>query len=208
MKKLLVLGTALASIAVAAPSFADTTATTTPLTGVYVGVYGGYNWSDADTNVAGFNPDIDGWEGGAFVGYKLDVLMKNFNNFGIGMNGAIEAFYGVSNSEDSVGALTLEKEDEWGVSFRPGFSVIDRATAPLGIAPYAILGYRSTEFTARGAGFTGAEDYDGFDLGIGTELIASGNFGVRAEYTHTFYSSENGIKPSSDEVRIGLAYHF
>lgn len=179
----------------------------THLSGMYLGVYGGYDWSDLDNNT-GFNVEPDGWEGGVFAGYKLDALMQRMNGFGIGMNGAVEVFYGISNADDHVSGVEIEKDNEWGVSFRPGFSFIDNATKGLGLNPYGILGYRNTRFEGSVGAFSASERYDGFELGVGTELIAWGNLGLRAEYAHTWYASEDGVDPSSDDVRIGLAYHF
>ncbi|MGE3714280.1 MAG: porin family protein [Alphaproteobacteria bacterium] len=202
MKKLL-FGTALGVMCCMAPAMAANQSGNSPFTGLYVGAYGGYDWSDADTTVAGFNPDLDGWDGGFFAGYRLDSLMRNND---MGFNAAIEAFYGWSNSDDSVGALYLEKEDEWGVSFRPGLSFIEDYT--FGASPYAIFGYRNTEYRASAGALTGTEDYDGFELGIGAQLLAHGNIGLRLEYAHVWYSEENGIDPDSDNVRLGLSYHF
>lgn len=181
----------------------DHQTTTTGLSGPYIGVYGGYDWTDLETS-GGPDAELDGWEGGAFAGYKLDTLMKRMDGFGIGMNGAIEGFYGVSQSDDSTVGGSLDKEDEWGVSFRPGFSVIDEITDPIGLNPYGILGYRNTKFEGPGSD----ERFHGFEAGIGTQLMAYGDFGIRAEYAHTWYASESGVDPDSDDVRIGVSYHF
>ena len=214
MKKILMCGTVVLGLAVSCPAMAEpyqsggNNITLSPLSGIYVGGYGGYDWSESDLGTTAFDAEPDGWERGVFVGYKIDAILDRMNGMGLGMNGAIEAFYGWSDAEDQIGALSIDKNHEWGISFRPGFSVVDHVTSPLGINPYAILGYRRTEFEASTATVSASEDYNGFELGVGTELVAYGDFGIRAEYSHTWYEEENGIDPSSDDIRVGLAYHF
>lgn len=210
MNTKLLYTTAMAAVFLSSSAFAEPVDNVHPskLSGAYIGAYGGYDWSDIDTN-AGVGGELDGWDGGVFVGYKLDAIMEKMDGFGIGLNGAIEGFYGWSDSSDNFGGgVSAEKDQDWGISFRPGLSFLQGVTGDLGINPYGILGYRNTEYSLNGGGFNSSEHFDGFDLGIGTQLIAFGDFGVRAEYTHTWYSSEAGFDPDSDEVRIGLSYHF
>lgn len=233
MKKVLMLGVALIALSAAAPAMADqysqttTTATSTTtaaapqnyevntrgtrddsmLTGFYAGVYGGYDWTDADTPTTS-SANVDGWDGGIFVGYKVDKWLDSVNHFGIGLNGAIEAFYGWSDADDTVGTIKVEKDNEWGVSFRPGFSFVDEYASKIGLSPYGILGYRNTEFKTSGAGGVGNARHDGFELGLGTELASYNGFGVRVEYSHTWYDQEDGIDPDSNDLRAGVAFHF
>lgn len=175
--------------------------TPSPSTGPYIGAYGGYGWTDADAGAG--SVDFDGMDYGLFAGYELGHMF----DMGIGMHGAIEAFYGWSSADDTSGGITIGKDDEWGVNFRPGFDFISNSM-PLGLKPHAIIGYRRTEFEATGGGFAGSDDFDGFDLGVGTELVAYGDVGVRLDYTHTFYESNGGIDPDEDNLRLGVAYHF
>lgn len=175
-----------------------------PLTGAYIGAYGGYGWTDVETDIAGADDfDVNGWDYGLFAGYKFDEFMGN----SMGMNAAIEAFYGWSNADDDddIVAASVEKDHEWGINFRPGLSFLSMGTA---INPYGIIGYRRTNFDASAAGVSDDEDFDGLDLGIGTELVAWGNVGMRIDYTHTFYEENGGVDPDEDDIRVGLAYHF
>jgi hypothetical protein len=175
--------------------------TFTDQSGLYVGGFGGYSWTDADVGAS--DADINGADLGVFIGYTLDAFLDR--TIGMGINGAIEAHYAWSNADDSNGAGNTETDDEWGVSFRPGLSFFNYE--PLGIKPYAILGYRNAEFDSTVAGVN-QENLDGFELGIGTELVAYGNYGVRLDYSHVFYGEENGIDADENDIRLGVAYHF
>lgn len=204
----MLISTAALAATSSSSSYNRTNVSDSPFTGPYVGGFGGYDWTDADTNVAGFNPDIRGWEGGVFAGFRVDGLLNRMNGLGIGLNGAIEGFYGWSNSDDHIGGVRVEKDNEWGVSFRPGLSFIDEAMSPVGFTPYGIIGYRNTKFDAFAGGASGSERYNGLEAGVGTQLLASGHWGLRAEYSHVWYRAENGVDPDSDNVRMGLSYQF
>lgn len=182
--------------------------TDSPLTGLYMGAYVGYGWNDIETDVAGADFDANGDEYGFFVGYQIDQLLdQTMGRLGIGMNGAIEAYYTDSNADDSAGAFDISKDYDWGVSFRPGFSVLD-ANSPFGLKPYGIIGYRSANFDASGVGLSDDETYDGLELGVGTEVYAYEKIGVRLDYTHVFYEEKDGIDPDENNLRLGMAYHF
>lgn len=179
-----------------------------PLSGFYVGGFGGYGWTDADSSAFG-DQSVDGGDYGVFAGYQLDGLFDR--SLGLGLNGALEFHYGWSDADDnSVVAgvpVNIEKNNEWGVNFRPGLSIVDQVM-PFGIKPYGIIGYRQAEFEATAAGVSSDETFDGFELGIGTELIAFNDFGIRADYSHVWYGEEGGIDPDEDDLRLGIAYHF
>lgn len=177
--------------------------TISPLSGVYLGGYGGYGWTDAE--VSGFSdPDINGADYGFFAGYSLDTLLDS--TIGMGINGSIEAFYGWSSADDDVAGVSFEKEDEWGINFRPGLSFVDDYA--FGFKPYGIIGYRRAEFSGSAGGVSASEDYNGFELGLGTELMAFSDFGVRLDYSHVFYGEKNGVDPDENDLRLGVAYHF
>lgn len=183
-------------------------AQSSPMTGLYVGVQGGYSWTDVDTGAAGVDFDLDGGEYGVFVGYQIDELLnQTVGRLGIGLNGALEVYYTESNADDEFAGVDLEKDHDWGVTFRPGFTFLD-PYSPFGAKPYGIIGYRNTEFKGSGFGLSDDEDFDGFELGLGAEVMAYEQIGVRLDYSHTWYEEKDGIEPDEDNIRVGVAYHF
>lgn len=172
-----------------------------PMTGLYAGVQGGYSWLEADSNIPAVGSEyvMDGTEYGVFVGYKLDKWLQP----NMGMTGALEAHYEWSNNDDTVGGINVEKDSSWGVQFRPGIAISDT------INPYGIIGYKRANFEASAGGAAAEDDYNGFELGIGTELVAYGDLGFRVDYSHTWYE-DNGaaFDPNEHSIKAGVAYHF
>ena len=204
MKKLALATAAILAVS-ATPALAqdyDDDNMLSPLSGFYAGAIGGFQNGEAETDGDDF--DIDGAEYGAFVGFKADTLLDNtVNRFGLGLNGAIEAHYIWSDADGSEGGIDAEKDNEWGISFRPGLSILDDVS-PFGLNPYGIIGYRNAEFEVDGD----SEDFSGFELGLGTEVLAYENFGVRFDYAYTWYEEKSDIDPSEHTFRAGVAYHF
>ena len=211
MNKLLLTGAALLALTVSNTANADEYSMNNDrLTGPYVGVYGGYGWTDADASgaVSAFDGDINGADYGIFTGMKVDTLLdQTVNRLGLSLTGAVEIQYGWSSQDDTINGVNFEKENEFGISFRPGLAFVDQIN-PLDFNTYGIFGYKRAEYEVAVAGVSGDEDYDGFELGLGTELVAYDNMGVRLEYSHTWYEEKDGFDPSEDSLRLGLSYQF
>lgn len=202
MKYILMTGAALLAFTATNPASADEMGM-----GPYVGAYGGYGWTESDTS-AGVDVDPEGGDYGIYAGFQADGLLdKTINRTGLALTGALEVYYGWSGADDTVGGVDFEKDHEYGIRFRPGLAFIDRVS-PIDIAPYGIIGYRRTNYDASVAGLSTDEDFDGFELGIGTELVAYDNVGIRLDYTHVWYGEENGFDPDEDNIRVGVGYHF
>ncbi len=173
----------------------------------YVGVYGGYGWTDGD-NDFGSDVDPEGGDYGIYAGFSADALLDStINRTGLALKGAIEGYYGWSDADDTVSGVKFEKENEWGVRFRPGIEFLSNDYI-IDTTPYAIMGYRQTEYEASIGGASEDETFHGFELGLGTELVAYDNIGIRIDYTHVFYGEEDGFDPDEDNIRIGASYQF
>jgi outer membrane immunogenic protein len=200
--KLLATAAVIATMALAAPASAQeyghNTRAMGSMSGPYIGAYGGYGWTDAD--VAG-GDDINGGDYGLFAGYEMTGLFESWMH---GLSAAVELHYGWSGADDAGAGNTFDKEHELGVSFKPGLAFL--ATEDSVVKPYGIVGWRRTQFENNIAGTD--DDFDGLEVGIGTEVVAMGNFGVRLDYTHVFYGDDGAVDPDEDNIRAGLAYHF
>lgn len=201
MKYLLMTGVALATFATI------TTPAAAQGANPYIGAYGGYGWTDGDTST-GPSLDPSGADYGVMAGFQASHLLgESAGSNALAMLGALEVYYGRSNADDTAGASNAEKNYEYGIRVRPGLAFLDRLS-PVDVAPYGIIGYRRANYEGIAGGATFDETYNGFELGIGTELIAYDNVGVRLDYTHVWYGDKNGFDPSEDNVRLGVAYHF
>lgn len=156
-------------------------------TGVYGGGEAGYSFTD----------DLDGWNGGLFLGYgfehEFDLL---------GAYAGIELGYEWSGAEGSTGGLNYEKDHAWTATFRPGVTILD------GGLGYGIIGYSR-------AGFEGAgtdEDLDGLVLGLGGQFNTDTAFKPRLEYTYTNYEDGSlggtNFDPSENAVKLGAVFQF
>ncbi|HEY0901881.1 MAG TPA: outer membrane beta-barrel protein [Micavibrio sp.] len=179
-------------------------------TGAYLGVTGGYSWSDVDVDatIGGVSlsdsASVDGWQGGVLGGYGYQ-FGQGYDYVWNGYVG-VELSYEWSGADDSVFGVDVEKNDVMNISLRPGFTWGDTALG------YGIIGYSRAQFEAGGD-----DDWvDGFALGLGTELGEWGPVKGRLEYVHTWYQDQDyttavGTVSSDlddDAVKAGLIYRF
>ncbi len=174
--------------------------------GLYVGGQAGYSIINAEVSVTGVgsaDDDMDGFGGGAFVGFG--------GTNGI-LYGSVEAEIGYDGADWSTtsGGLTVDIEAQltYGLGFRAGAVVADNFLI------YGRVGWIRTNIEASATGFgSDDEDFDGLRVGGGVEGMLAENIGIRGEYTYTSYDDPfdvTGVEVDLDQhlFRIGVAYYF
>jgi outer membrane immunogenic protein len=188
-------------------------------TGFYLGIQGGYVWTDFDGALdVGVDGDFDSLDGGlfgAYVGYNYQ-----FDSFVVGVEGD---FNGVWNDDDflvtgvpGVPDFTVSPDTSWLASIRgrAGFAW-DRALI------FATAGVAWTQanadvtFVPGGPTFEFEETFTGWTVGGGVEYAFTDNWVGRAEYRYYGFDDEDfGPGPLSDvdfdtqTVTVGVAYKF
>ena len=181
-------------------------------TGFYLGIQGGYVWTDLDVSPAGFGTsDLNGGMFGGYAGYNFQ--------YGAWVFGVEGDFNGVWNDESftTLGPppVTVEVGNDWlaSVRARAGYS-FDRALvfATGGVA----FTRASAEVTSPGLFFSGDKTFTGWTLGGGVEYAFTDNWLGRAEYRYYGFNNEDldGAGPlssvdlDSQTVSVGIAYKF
>jgi len=111
----------------------------------------------------------------------------------------------------STGGDSIKNNFRWGISLLPGYQL-----AP-NVLLYGRLGYAWANFKFDGS----SEDLSGFRLGGGFEVAIAQDWGLRLDYSHTWYGSQSyssnqlrtgltsaKFTPGSDQVVLGVDYHF
>lgn len=152
--------------------------------GFYAGANAGYGWAEVD-GVAGVD-DIEGWLGGAQLGYNM-----NWDGVVVG----VEGDYQFSDiNEDDIGL------NHFG-------TVRARVGADLGgFLPYLTAGVAFGEFD------TGAdEEYEwGWTAGAGVEAMVMDNLSVKGEYLYMSFEdiADAGVDAEAHTARVGVNFHF
>jgi outer membrane immunogenic protein len=164
------IGQAAPAIAAPAPVAAAPVAN---WSGYFIGALLGHAWGETD-NAAIASPDIDGFEGGVYIGAN-----SQWNQFVLG----VEADALISGAEGSAGAIGADQD--WSVSLR----------ARAGIALDRFLLYGTGGVAASGVELSDATSSDnnilwGWTLGAGAEALLRENVTARVEYRYTDFGSE------------------
>ncbi|WP_029012376.1 outer membrane protein [Niveispirillum irakense] len=198
----LLAGVALVGAA-AAPSLAQSTA----FNGPYVGLYTGYNFSDAETKTTGLSQDLnqDGWSYGGYLGYG-----QTFDRIYVGAEGEIGG-NDLKGSKTLAGRVTsLDANETYGLSVRAGYLVTDNALV------YGRVGWQRTNYEINSGSLSRHTDLDGVRFGGGVEVAMTENVVARLEYNYTDYDKLNynvgtanySVQPDGGQLRLGVGYRF
>lgn len=218
MKKILLASAA--AVVLSMPALAN------DFSGPYAGLSAGYTWGEIDYSyedgTTGFgdfsdSQDIDGFEGGIFLGYRHRFP----SGFVLGLEGGFDAISGVDGTyTTAIGANTasveFEKSHQFFVDLKPGFLIQDNLLA------YGLVGYQRAELEAEaflnGASLGSADDdFDAWRIGAGLEHAIDEKFTVRGQFHYADYDSNSydyvnaqSERYDGDEtaIRIGIAYNF
>jgi outer membrane immunogenic protein len=190
-------------------------------TGAYIGIQGGYGWTDlsddGDTLFEDNLPDdddsidLDGGFAGVYAGYNYQWT----NNLVLGIEGDINKAW-MDEDIDDFGGEPAEFEVDWfgSVRGRIGYAW-DRTLlfATAGVA-FASVDYNLVEFDV-----SDDENFVGWTVGVGVEHAFTDNLLARAEYRYydfgsetignpTFPSGVGEVELDMQTISIGLAYKF
>jgi opacity protein-like surface antigen len=171
-------------------------------TGPYFGVDAGYNFGSADIEL-GPGPsddgsDLNGWDAGVFIGYGMEQNMVRWLGGYLGF----EIGYEMSNADGDFAGVDYEKDHNWLATIRPGFAYGHDALL------YGIAGYSRANYEVEGDD----EDFNGYVLGLGSEINTHTAAKIRLEYTYANYGEEDfgavEFEPVENNVKLGVVFQF
>jgi outer membrane immunogenic protein len=175
--------------------------------GLYLGATAGYSFgtTNASGDVGSFSFDQEGVTGTLLAGYNWQIGSTVFG---------IEADVGTgdlgASTATAPGAVSSELTVFGSLRGRAGFLL----SPALLLYATAGLAWADMEFALAGA--TQSETFLGYQVGAGTELAITPNWGLRLEYIFTDFGSEtltqtggsNTFDPDFHTVRAGLSFKF
>ena len=170
--------------------------------GLYLGVHAGYVFGDVDAD--GDDADIEGFLGGALVGYNMQSDSLVFG---------IEADFGIGDVDgEDFSAADLSYEMKHNAHIRGRLGMDMDMFLPFIAAGLAVGNFEVTE---QGGAADDTNTLWGFTIGAGVDVKASENLVIRAEYLYDDYGSKDfdvysGVDVGFDThtVRAALIWQF
>jgi outer membrane immunogenic protein len=166
--------------------------------GVYLGLYGGYGWGDADDTSGSNDVDMAGWLAGVTAGadfYLMDGLV-------VGIAGDLAWSDIGGTNESPIGYDEISHHINWTGSVR------GRVGADLGMfMPYFTAGVAVANATRSSVGPSDSADatHIGWTAGLGAEVAVTDTVSVDLQYRVSDFGEEmyNGV----DNATVGLTTH-
>lgn len=169
-------------------------------TGVYVGVQGGYVWTNLDMPGGVGDEDFNG----PTLGIHAGANWQN-GNIVFGVEGDINYTW---NSNEYLGGA-VEIGTDWAGSLRGRLGyALDRTLL------YGTAGLAFTNGYIDGAGFDESETFVGWTAGVGVEHAFTDNWSARIEYRYSDYGSEDfglglgDFDLTEHALRVGVSFKF
>jgi outer membrane immunogenic protein len=170
--------------------------------GVYLGVQGGYVWTDLDFPGGFGSEDFNG----ATLGGQIGANWQH-NNFVFGVEADVA--YTWNDNNYTFGGDSVEIGTDWQGSARARLGyAFDRTLV------YGTGGLAMTRGFVKAPGFKAEETLTGWTVGGGVEHAFTDNWIARAEYRYSDYGSDDfglgagDFDLSEHTVRAGLSYKF
>lgn len=170
--------------------------------GLYLGGHAGYVFGDVDAD--GDDADIEGFLGGALVGFNIqsdDLVFGLEGDFGIG---------DVDGEDFNAADLSYEMKLNAHIRGRLGMDM-DM------VMPFIAAGLAAAKFEVTEQGAISGDDKTlwGFTIGAGVDVKPSENLVIRAEYLYDDYGSKNfdvwggvDVGFNTHTVRAALIWQF
>jgi len=182
-------------------------------TGFYVGVQGGYAWTNIDVDPGGFGiDDLNGGMFGGYVGYNWQS--------GPWVIGAEGDFNGVWNDQTSFvagpPAFTTEIGTDWLASIRARAGYAFDRTLVFATGGVAFTKASEDLTFVGGPAFSGDDTFTGWTIGGGVEYAFTDNWIGRAEYRFYDFNDKDldgpggigSVSLDSQTLTVGIAYKF
>lgn len=181
-------------------------------TGFYVGVMGGYAWSDEVTvGITGIGraatSDLNGGFGGGTIGYNWQTspnwvfgIEADIAGAGIRYSEGIPGVYSLTDKIDLMGSVT----GRLGYAFGPGLIYAKGGWA---FANNKIAG------DILGVAFSESKLHSGWTVGGGLEYLFAPNWSAKVEYMYTDFQNQTyfgglDLGTSLHTIKGGINYHF